>query len=108
MSDQIQYSSYPRNRNLRRRRTPDVAQSQFQPPVCALCGNPYIRPFSAIYGRGTTFYTRIKGLILKHGYERTKRQSVLANHCSPPIRLPWSPALLVTLFFLGTRWSADK
>jgi hypothetical protein len=79
---------------------------RFNPPVCAICGNPHIRPFSSIYGRGTTFYTRIKGLIFKHGYERTRRQSVLASQCTPPISLPWWPTVFAVFLYLGTRWEA--
>ena len=107
MNDQLQ-RPYSRNRDrsveMLRLRT----QSQLSPPTCAVCGSRNVRPFSTIYGRGTTFYTRIKGIILKHGYERTKRQSVLANKCSPPMKLPWSPSVLVLLLYLGARWGANK
>jgi hypothetical protein len=107
MDHKIQVSRQ-QNRNLGRRGQAFERPAQFRPPMCAHCGNRFIRPFSEIYGNGTTFYTRIQGLIFRHGYERTKRQSVLANNCSPPIRLPWSPAVLVLLLYLSTRWGATR
>lgn len=111
MRDDLQRTVAGKQRLRTERRLPRAqyrGQPQFNPPTCAFCGNRSIRPFSAIYGRGTTIYTKIKGFFLKHGYERTKRQSVLANRCSPPLRLPWSPAFLLCLLYFGIRWAADN
>jgi hypothetical protein len=73
----------------------------FPSPVCSICGSRNLRPFSAIYGRGTTVYKRIKGLFLKHGYSVTTRQSVLAKKCRPPLKMPWSPSIFgAALYFL--------
>jgi hypothetical protein len=71
-----------------------------------LCGSRSIKSFSSIYGHGTTFFTRIKGLIFKHGYERTKRQSVLAENCRPPSKTSWAPAILFALAFGVARWGS--
>jgi hypothetical protein len=93
---------------LQPNRSPYEPRPRYNPPVCALCGNRSIRPFSSIYGGGTAFYTRIKGLIFKHGYERTKRQSVLAENCRPPMKVPWSPAILSLLALLAMKWGGSR
>lgn len=85
-----------------------ISRRCYSPPCCRLCGSRSVRPFSAIYGRGTTFYTRIKGLIFKHGYERTKRQSIMAANCSPPSKFPWSPAFGALALFLMARWGSTN
>lgn len=110
MDRQIQ-PPYQGRRDIERRPPSRGMQSlmprpRFTPQVCSLCGSRSIRPFSSIYGRGTTFYTRIKGLIFKHGYERTKRQSVMAANCRPPAEVSWAPAILIGLAFGGARWGA--
>ncbi len=74
--------------------------------VCSICGSRNLRPFSAIYGRGTTSFVRIKGLFLKHGYSKTTKQSVLARKCGPPLKMPWSPAIFGALLYIGLEFTA--
>lgn len=110
MSDGLQ--PYQRNRSIASRQRQRYSWCDgapvYRPPVCSHCGARNIRPFSSIYGRGTTYYTRIKGFVLKHGYERTKRQSVLAHKFSPPLRLPWAPAVFLALMCFAARWGAGR
>ena len=76
-------------------------------PHCPMCGSTNVQPFSAIYGFGTTNYLTSKGLFISHAFQRTKRQSVIANKCAPPRKFPWWPTVLLILFsfilFSGAR-----
>lgn len=77
----------------------------FARPQCAHCGSSRMRPLASIYGRGTTIYTRIKGLVLRHGYERTVRQSILARACRPPRELSHVPVAACLLLGIGADWA---
>jgi hypothetical protein len=109
MSDEIE--RYRPGRLVRSRRSANIQirgnVPAYRPPVCMQCGARNIRPFSSIYGHETRYYTTLRGLILKHGYERTRRQSVLAARFSPPIKLPWSPVVLLVLVTLLTHVAAQ-
>ncbi len=67
-------------------------------PRCPICNSTDIRPFASIYGFGTTNYLSSRGLIISHGFQRTKRQTVLAANCAPPKKLPWWPTIFVLVF----------
>jgi hypothetical protein len=70
-------------------------------PRCPACHSTNVRPFSAIYGFGTTNFLRRRGLIVPHAFERTTRQSVIALKCAPPQKLPWSILVVCVLLSFG-------
>lgn len=95
------------NQGISRYRRPQGAASANNSPTCPNCGSRYhLRSFSSIYGRGTTFYTRMKGFVLRHGYERTRKQTYQALQCRPPAKFPWFPAVFALAGCLGMRWLA--
>lgn len=77
-------------------------------PRCPLCNSGSVQPFSSIYGFGTTQYRTSRGLFIPHGFERTRRQSVMAEKCAPPHKMPWWPSIFsamaaISLYFLSAR-----
>lgn len=52
---------------------------------CSHCGESRtLRAFPTVYGNGSSISRYRQGLILKTGWAETRRQSVLAEKCSPP------------------------
>ncbi len=76
-------------------------------PRCPACSSTNVRPFSSIYGYGTTKSLTSRGLIFSHSFQRTKLQSVLAENCAPPRKVPWWPTIIV-LVFAGTAYMAQN
>ena len=67
-------------------------------PRCPMCHSYDVRPFASIYGHGTTNYLSSQGLVFHTKFRRTRRQTVLAQNCAPPKKLPWWPTIfLLTL-----------
>ncbi len=68
---------------------------------CPMCNSGSVQPFSAIYGFGTTnYHTSVRGLFFPQGFRKTKKQSVMAEKCSPPNKMSWGPT--VALAFLAS------
>lgn len=77
----------PDNRiSLRRSRRRQPKGNSHAGPRCPLCNSGSVQPFSSIYGFGTTKYRTSKGLFVPHGFEKTRRQSVMAEKCAPLTR----------------------
>src|SRR5579884_2201859 len=74
------------------------AQNYANGPRCPFCRSTDVRPFSAIYGLGTTTYHSRRGLIIPSHFQKTRRQTILASKCAPPARFPWWPAVLAFAF----------
>jgi hypothetical protein len=81
-------------------RTPSYPKER-NPFRCSHCGGPNtLRAFPTVYGNGSSISRYRKGLILKTGWAETRRQSVLAEKCSPPNkrRLFWRVSFLLVSF----------
>jgi hypothetical protein len=81
-------------------RTPYYSKER-NPFRCSHCGGPNtLRAFPTVYGNGSSISRYRKGLILKTGWAETRRQSVLAEKCSPPNkrRLFWRVSFLLVSF----------
>ncbi len=109
MADKIQPYNFGGQLDFRRSpaRTRHFKGNYQSGPRCPICHSGNVQPFSAIYGFGTTNYLTHKGLVIPHGFSRTKRQSVLAAKCAPPRKVSWWPAimaaLIAALFYFSAR-----
>jgi len=70
------------------------AHGAANPSRCKTCGNPQIKAFATIYAQGTSTAVSMKGFFLRHGYQRTWRQTEMAKLCAPPRKKAFWPALL--------------
>ena len=77
---------------------------------CSHCGTSHtLRAFLSVYGNGSSIDRYRRGLIFKTGWAETRRQSILAEKCSPPKkrRLFWRAAFLA--FSVGALlWGRDS
>lgn len=70
---------------------------------CSACGNTQLRAFATMYAQGTSTAVTMKGLIFKHDYRKTWRQTEIARICAPPRKKRYWPAvLLLIVAALGT------
>jgi hypothetical protein len=71
------------------------ARGGANPFRCRACGNPQIKAFATMYAQGTSTAISMKGFLFKHSYQKTWRQTEMAEVCAPPRKKAFWPALLL-------------
>jgi hypothetical protein len=54
-----------------------------------------------MYAQGTSTAVSMKGVLFKHSYQKTWRQTEIANMCAPPRKKAFWPALLLLAIAAG-------
>jgi hypothetical protein len=74
---------------------------------CPHCFSNFLQPFSAIYANGSSTTRYRKGLFIKTGWAESKRQTLMAENCAPPMprKMPWRVALTLLGMAMAYPWS---